>query len=216
MNEAPPPRVRHERADHWLALVSTVLLALAAVATAWSGYQASQWHGEQALAFSSASASRVESTRASSEANRNVEIDVATFTQWIDARALGRTELADFYRERFRPEFRPAFEAWLATRPLVTPGAPPTPFAMPEYQLEAVAEADALEARAAASAEEARRDIERADDYVLAVVLFATALFFAGISTRLPTPGARAVILGLGCVVFLGTVGWLATFPTTF
>jgi hypothetical protein len=46
---------------------------------------------------------------------------------------------------------------------------------------------------------------------MLAVVLFAASLFFAGISTKLHGTGPRAVILGLGCVVFLGTIVWLAT-----
>ena len=48
---------------------------------------------------------------------------------------------------------------------------------------------------------------------MLAVVLFAAALFFAGISTRLHSRGPRTSILGLGYVMFLGTVAWLATFP---
>jgi len=44
---------------------------------------------------------------------------------------------------------------------------------------------------AAAAAAEANRDIQRANDYVLGVVLFSVALFFAGISSRLgaPRPG---------------------------
>ena len=29
-------------------------------------------------------------------------------------------ELVRFYRERFRAEFKPAFDAWLATKPLKT------------------------------------------------------------------------------------------------
>ena len=41
------------------------------------------------------------------------------------------------------------------------------------------------------AAAEANRDIQRANDYVLGVVLFSVALFFAGISSRLgaPRPG---------------------------
>ena len=44
-------------------------------------------------------------------------------------------------------------------------------------------------ALAAAAAAEANRDIQRANDYVLGVVLFSVALFFAGISSRLGAPG---------------------------
>jgi hypothetical protein len=48
---------------------------------------------------------------------------------------------------------------------------------------------------------------------MLGVVLFASALFFAGISTKVRSTMARAVIVGLGWVIFLGTVIWVATFP---
>jgi hypothetical protein len=48
---------------------------------------------------------------------------------------------------------------------------------------------------------------------MLAVVLFASALFFAGISTKLHTDSARRAVLGLGWLVFLGTAIWLATLP---
>ena len=101
-----------------------MILALAAVATAWSGYQASRWHGEQAIAFSHANATRVESTRASNLANAQTEIDVATFTQWVDAYARHEPRLADFYRRRFRGEFQPAVAAWVATHPSRTPTRP--------------------------------------------------------------------------------------------
>jgi hypothetical protein len=197
-------------------VVATVLLALAAVATAWSGYQASRWHGEQAIAFSRANASRLESTRAADLANAQTEIDVATFSQWVDAYARHETRLADFYRRRFRKEFQPAVAAWTATRPLVNPAAPLTPFAMPSYRLEATAQAQRLTAAAEAAAAQAGRDIQYANDYVLAVVLFSAALFFGGISTRLHGPRPRALVLGIGCAVLVGTLAWVATFPLGF
>ena len=196
-----------------LELAAALLLALATVATAWSGYQSSRWHGRQADAFARASATRVESTRASDVANRQIQIDVATFIQWVDAYALGETFLADFYRKRFRPEFEPAVDAWIATRPLRSPDAPLTPFAMPEYKLASAEEAAKLEATAATAADVARVNIQRADNYTLCLVLFAAALFFAGFSTRFQSARIRAVTLALGWVVFVATLVWLATFP---
>jgi hypothetical protein len=193
--------------------LSTVLLALAAVATAWSSYQASRWHGEQAIATAHTNSLRIQASRAENLAESETEIDVATFIQWIDASAAENTELADFYSERFRDEFRPAFDAWLATDPFANDSAPPTPFAMPEYRLEATADAAQLDADTEASSAEVRRDIQRASNYVLAVVLFAVALFFAGMSTRLHGAGARQALLIVGSLVFLFSVAWLATFP---
>ena len=198
-----------------LELVAAVLLALATVATAWSGYQSTRWNGEQSKAAARTNALRIDSTKAAGLANTQTEVDVATFTQWINAYAQRQTKLTNFYFERFRKEFRPAVEAWVATRPLRNPKAPLTPFAMPQYKLAARAEAERLEAEAEVSAADARRDLQRASNYVLGVVLFASALFFAGISTKLASPRIRVAMLVLGCVVFLVTAIWLATSPVS-
>jgi hypothetical protein len=200
-------------AERRLELAATVLLALAAVATAWASYQSSRWHGKQAEAQSASIAARVESSKAADVANGQAQIDVAIFTQWVDAYATGETELAEFYAKRFRDEFKPAFEAWVATKPLKNPRAPLSPFAMPQYQLAARKEAERQEAAATTASHEVRIDIQRADNYVLAVVLFASSLFFAGISTKLHSRGSQVAILTLGYVMFLGTAIWIATFP---
>ena len=204
------------RRGAWVEVASAVLLSVAALAIAWSGYQASRWTGEQAKAFSRANAARVESTRWSNLANTQTEIDVATFTQWADAYARNETMLANFYRKRFRPEFKPAVEAWIASRPLKNPHAPLTPFATPQYRLAARAESERLETKAAAEATTAGRNIQRATNYVLGVVLFSSALFFGGISSRIGNPRTRAVILGIGCLVLLVGLTWIITLPISF
>jgi hypothetical protein len=186
------------------------------VATAWSGYQASRWNGEQAKAFSRANAARIESTRASGLADAQTQIDVATFTQWVNAFVREETELADFYFARFRAEFVPAVDAWVATRPLRNPAAPLTPFAMPEYKVAARGQAAALEAEAEEWSARGRANVQRATNYVLGVVLFASALFFAGMSSKLGPRRIQLVMLGLGVAVFVLGVGWLATLPLSF
>jgi hypothetical protein len=194
-------------------LVATVLLAVATVATAWSGYQSTRWNGEQVKAGSRANALRIESAKAAGLANSQSEVDVASFTQWVNAYTLRQARLAEFYFERFRKEFKPAVTAWIATRPLRNADAPPTPFAMPEYELEARAEAERLDAEAEVFAGQVRRNIQRASNYVLGVVLFASALFFAGMSTKLTAPRLRIAMLSIGCAVFLFTAVWIATSP---
>src|SRR5262245_59813294 len=182
------------RRVHWIELLSTLLLALAAVATAWASYQASRWQGQQALAGNRSTAARVEANREAGVANRQIQTDIATFIQWVDAYAHKDTELQQFYFRRFRDEFKPAVEAWIATRPLKNPNAPLTPFVMPEYKSSAQAEADALEAKGDAEAAISRRNVDRAGRYVLCVVLLALSLFFAGISMRLRPGTSRAIV----------------------
>jgi hypothetical protein len=133
----------------------------------------------------------------------------------VDATARGDQTLQQFYEQRFRPEFSSAFDAWLATEPLTNPQAPRTPFTMPEYQLAAKEDAGRLDAQTNVLAAQVPRNVKRATNYVLGVVLFAVALFFAGMSTKIHGRGPRQALLILGCLVFLGGVAWIASFPVS-
>ncbi|HET9937951.1 MAG TPA: hypothetical protein VFQ28_04125, partial [Gaiella sp.] len=111
--------------------------------------------------------------------------------------------------------FKPAVDAWIATKPLKNANAPLTPFAMPQYRLAARADAERLDANAEVLAGQARTNVQRSTNYVLGVVLFAVALFFAGMSTKLRERRLQAALLALGAVFFVGTVVFLATLPVT-
>ncbi|WP_329477587.1 hypothetical protein OG555_36560 [Kribbella sp. NBC_01484] len=194
----------------------TVLLVVAALGTSWSSYQATRWNGEQAKAASRTNAIRIDAARAQGLSQAQSQVDVATFIAWADADRRGEAAVAAFYAHRFRAEFRPAFDAWMATRPLTNPDAPPSPFAMPQYQLASRQEAARLDAAAEASAAEVRRDIQIAGNYVLTVVLYAVVLFFAGMSTKIANQRLRWILAGAGCLVLVGAIAWIATFPISF
>lgn len=203
---------RHQRTE----LFATLLLALAAVATAWSTYQGARWRGEQAVETSRATAARIESSEAATRAGQLTQVDIATFTQWVDADLTGDAELAGFYEQRFRDEFRPAFEAWMATEPLTSADAPLTPFDMPDYRLAESERSAQLNRLAGEHTDDAGTANQQADQYMLAVVLFASALFFAGISGKVRSLWQRETLLALGAVLFLGAAVWVATFPVSF
>lgn len=199
----------------WQELLVTVLLVVAALATSWSSYQATRWNGEQAAAASRTNAIRISAARVDGLARSQTQVDVATFIAWADADRRGETTVADFYVDRFRPEFRTAYDAWMALRPLSDPEAPPTPFAMEQYAVASKAKAERLDADAEASAAEVRQNIQRSSNYVLTVVLYAVVLFFAGMSTRLQNRRLRWVMTIAGCLVLLGALAWVATFPVS-
>jgi uncharacterized protein (DUF305 family) len=215
VSDAAPGSKPGSRVGRRIDVVSTVLLAVATLATAWAGYQSSRWHSEQAKLQTKATASRIEATRSQDVANREAQVDVALFVQWVDAHFQGDVQLAEFYRARFTDRLAPAFDAWIATRPFANPKAPSSPFVMAQYGVAANEDAASQETAADTAAAQAAEDIHRADNYVLAVVLFAACLFFAGISTRMRTVNGQSVILALGCVLFVATVVWVATFPVT-
>lgn len=199
--------------DRWIEIISSVLLAVAVIATAWSGYQATRWGGVQATAFAQAGAARTESTRASTTAGQLVTIDVTLFVEWAAALSEDNDVLADFLEERMREEFKPALDAWLATDPIGNPDAPPAPFAMPEYQLADEQAAEDLLAEAEEKSEEAREANQRGDNYVLTTVLFAAVLFFAGVGTKFRSRFVKVLTLFAGTALFVTGAILLATYP---
>lgn len=201
-----------ERARRY-ELVATLVLSIATVLTAWSAFQANKWGGEMSIQFSAANAARTFSVQAANTAAAQTAVDVGVFVQYAAAVAAGNDDLAGFLEERFRPEFVPAFEAWLATNPFMTPGAPSTPFEMEEYALAATAESERLAADANAASQEARDANQTGDNYVLLTVLFASVLFFAGVSTKTSRPFAQVGLIGLAAVVLVVAGVVLVTFP---
>jgi hypothetical protein len=204
-----------ERRARRVELLTTVLLAVAAVATAWSTYQSTLWRGDQAAESTKATAAHIESSQASTRAGQLTQVDIATFFQWVDADVAGNRALARFYRRRFRTEFRPAFAAWIATSPRTNPTAPRSPFAMRQYRVAEAARSERLNTAAGVSTDSAGEANERSGNYVLAVVLFAVALFFAGMATKLRSLRRQEVLLVLGWVLFFGAAVWVATLPVT-
>lgn len=200
--------------DWWEVLV-TVLLVVAALGTSWSSYQASRWNGEQAKASARTNAIRIEAARAQGLAQAQTQVDVATWIAWSGAEQSGDAKLADFYENRFREGFKPAFAAWVATSPETNADAPATPFAMEEYQEAQAAEPDRLDQEAAVSAAIVAENIQRSSNYVLTVVLYAVVLFFAGISTRIKDQRLRKILISLGVLVLLANIAWITTFPTS-
>jgi len=188
--------------DRRVELIAAIMLSAATVVTAWSAYQATRWSGDQAESYTTASALRTESVRSANVANRQVLIDVDTFINWLDAAADGDQARADDIHARMRAEFIPPFDEWLAGAPLdhLPPG---TPFELESYTLAATAEADDLEAQAAQAFEDGTRSNEVGDDFVLAAVLFASVLFFAGLAGTFDSLRAQVLLLGLGALVFV-------------
>jgi hypothetical protein len=197
-----PLSVREERRSE---LIATIILAVATLATAWSGYQSVRWNGVQAQDYVQASTARVESTKSATKAGQLSLYDSQNFTQWLNAYASGNTQLAGMFERRFRAEFRPAFDAWMATNPFADATAPPGPMSMPQYVLADSQRATELETQATALFEAGNDANEWGDQYVLNTVFLASALFLAGISERFSWRVLRTVVLGLaGSLVVFG------------
>jgi hypothetical protein len=202
---------RFDKSD-WIELLSALLLALATIAAAWCAYQSTRWGGVQANAYAHAGAARQESVRASSQSFALTVIDVQVFQSWIEATHAGDTALATFYRERFRAEFVPAFNAWLASAPAGTIPAG-TPFALPQYQLAQETLADQLSTQAEAFTAQAENANQTGDNFVLLAVIFASVLFFAGVGTKFKGYRVRLVMVGFAVLMFCVALGFVFSLP---
>jgi hypothetical protein len=194
-------------------LIGVLLIALTAVLTAWTAFESSKWGGVMSIRFSEAGALRTESVRQSNVANRQSLVDVTLFTNYVDAVATDRQDLADFYRDRFPERLEIATAAWLDTDPLTSPDAPGSPFDMPEYELEAAEEATKLERAADDRATSAREANQRGDNYTLTTVFFATVLLLAALSGRVGSPRLQRGLLVTAAIIFIATVSVVSTFP---
>jgi hypothetical protein len=197
----------HRNSENFAAL----LLAIAALATAWSGYQASTWGGIQAAQYTMSSVLRGKAGRASDEAARNRFLDMALFTRWFEANADGRTRLSALYEVHFRPEFRVAFDAWRTTTGGETMAS--LPFERPEYHLQRARDAEHYDSAAARALDLGQRANDISDAYVFVTVILATVLFFAGAVRPLVAPRTRGIVLLMATLLCLWGLIRLVTEP---
>ena len=204
---------RISRFDRWVEFLSAVVLALATVATAWSAYQSTLWGGDEAVYRAAASSANVKAARYSGEALQRGSFHASLFVEWAAAISQDNQDLADFLYERFPAELKRATDAWLATEPLENLDAPPSPFAMAEYQLPETELVLQWEDQADAELQRASQADKTSDRYVLLTVIFASVLFFGGIAGKFQSQVIDLAMLIIASLLFLAGLGILLTFP---
>jgi hypothetical protein len=178
-----------------------LLLAVVAVATAWSGYQSALWDSRSAASYGESSRLRILSQGAQTIAGQETLYDSSTFYAWLLAEQAGNTTLTDILVRRMRPEYKVAFDAWLKLDPLNNPDAPPGPAFMPQYTNAAAQQANKLDAQASAAFDSGNHERDVGDQYVRVTVLLAVVLFLTAISQRFDIRNVRLGVLGLAMLV---------------
>lgn len=196
-----------------LEVFEAIVLAMVAIATAWSGYQAARWDGQQSILYGRASKLRIEAQGTAAFATQLQLYDGLTVTEWVKATASGNKELSALFERRLYPEIRPAFEAWKAMDPIHNPNAPAGPALMPEYRSVAGTQAKKLDQEAAEIFDQGTQARERADQYVRITVNLATVLLLAALSQRFRTTSIRASLIALAFIVLLAPLWRILTLP---
>ncbi|HXU60900.1 MAG TPA: hypothetical protein VN962_04320 [Polyangia bacterium] len=195
-----------------IQIVSTVLLGLASVSSAWCAYQASLWSGIQTHGITVAEAAQFAGTREFTAMNRNMSIDVGVFLSYISATQSGHQKEAEFLRRHARPELRPALEGWIADIREGKEDAP-LPFARPDYRLATQDQILVLDQRAGRAVAAANDANDHGDMYVLHTVLLAISLFLLGAGAQAHGRTAQIAALSLGGLVFVLTTVSVARLP---
>jgi hypothetical protein len=196
-----------------IEILEVALLALAAIATAWSGYQAAKGDGQQSVLYSDASVDRVQANTAATLGQQRLAADGAMFSAWLEARAANNAQLQAMLVRRFSPEYRTAFAAWLATEPFTNPAAPPGPGYLPEYHNPQMEQAEKLNEQAATLEKAGTEARHTAEEYVRATVLFALVLFLVAVGQRFRLRGVRIATIMMAFGLFTYALYDLATLP---
>lgn len=194
-------------------ILEAILLAIVAVVTAWSGYQAALWDGESAKEYATSSRVRSEGTALQLTANEVRLYNTNVLNMWTQATVDGNTELADFELRRFTPEFRVAFEAWMKTDPIHNADAPLGPSYMPEWE-DPIADQANEKLKEAEHAFGLGVDFRlRAEHYVQVTVLLAAVLFLIALGQRFKFRGVRAAVIVIAGGTLIYTVTLLLSYP---
>jgi hypothetical protein len=184
-----------------IEIIEALILALVAVATAWSGYQAAEWAGKRAEQYAKANRLRVTAEGLAMLAGQERLYDSDTFNNWLTAKMDGKERAAEFFERRFRDEYRPAFAAWMSTDPFNNAQAPPGPIFMTEYHNAKHEQFLGLNKEAAEVADQGTKSGETGDNYVRITVLLATVLLITAIGQRFRFKAVRVVFMILACLL---------------
>lgn len=163
-----------------------VLVALASLALAWAGFQASEWARERLDASDESAALREESNQLSARADRLEQQDTVLYVQYVLAVEAGQQEESAELFDLLRPEL----QAYVRSAPTDDNGVPLSPpFDSPGYDAQVIrqeservrGDRQEVDGRGA----EASRNVAR---YGAMGVFFAVSLVVAGIASRFEDP----------------------------
>jgi hypothetical protein len=209
---AVPAREPGEK-KRWVEPVTALLMALATLSTAWCSYQSAAWTRKSNRLINEFNALERKAGLLTMQGTQQATIHAAMFMQLLAAQQAGNEKLANFYADRFPPDVRKAYDAWLAQKPFENPNAEPHPFVPKLYEPRGTREAADANAKAASSQQQAGTAGSISGQYLANTVLFATVLFFASASGKFEQRRVRLVAFAFATAVFLFAVVRTAMLP---
>lgn len=205
----PPATVGHEL----LEIVEAFVLAVVAIATAWSGYEAALWTGNQSELYGLVGRLRVQAEGATITANQERLYNAATVAEWLKAEVQGEKNLAEIFERRLLPDFRPAFDAWKKTDPIHNPDALSSPESMTDFHSPKKEEVMKLNQQATETFEQGMVAARHSDAYVRVTVTLATVLLLMAISQRFKIHVIRMALTAIAALLLCLPLYRIFTLP---
>ena len=209
----PESRPGNKSRKKWIEPIVALVMALATVGTAWCSYESAAWTRRSNRLMNEVNSLERKVALLNLQGMQTAQLHIAMFMEVLAAQQAGNEKLANFYAERFPPDVRKAYDAWLAQKPLENPKADPHPFVPNLYQLPGVREAAEATATAAKKVEEARSAGNLSGQYLANTVLFATVLFFANAAGKFEQRRVRLVAFIFTLAVFAFAVMRIVMLP---
>ncbi len=203
MTEPSEPFPAPEPKRPWFEPVTAILMAVATLSSAWCSYQSSQWNGQSSGFATQADKLQREAFGQHLASLQIQGVQIEAFMEAVNAQLRGDEKTARFYTDRFGANLKPAYEKWLALKPLENPAAPPHPFT-PELYVPAFHQ-EIADARAEATrlAAQSKTTGVTAAGYLGNTVLLAMVLFFAGTASKFDQRHVRQSSLAFAIALFL-------------
>ena len=198
----------------WIEPVTALIMALATVGTAWCSYESAAWTRRSNRLMNEYNALERKAGLLNVQGLQAASIHAAMFMQLLAAKQAGNEKLASFYAERFPPDVRKAYDAWLAQNPFENPNADPHPFVANLYELRGTREAAEATETAASRLQEARNAGNFSGQYLANTVLFAATLFFANAAGKFDQRRVRLLASIFAIAVFAFAVARIVMLPT--
>lgn len=196
-----------QEATRWIEIVGVVVLGMAALLTAIAAYNAALKDGEALQGYSESTQLLSDANQQYAEAQQTFALDQGLFVQYAVAVTDNNTDVVRFLELQMRPELLAAIEWWQGNEPALTPfdEDPTNPYANVSQET-----AVDLEEQAIAKFEEGSKADEDGDQFELANVLFALALFFAGVGTIFRKENLQRAVIAVAAVAVVGGAIMLA------
>ena len=204
---------RNRFGDRAIEVLAVLLLGIATIGSAWCGYQASSWNSEEGDLAREALDAQVEGARLFGLATQTVSYDTNMVAQYAQAVVEENDALIRFYRESLmRPGFLPVLDRW--EEQVANGEMPANLLTDEEYLDEQLTDYRATTSRGEAASIASQEAGENSEDYVLTTLLFASALFFAGVTTSFRVRFARLLMLAGATLLIAYCASRLVEFPT--